>query len=608
MAAAVVMLGIVGYGAGRPAGRAGDPTYFIHAGQRYLATRSWCLRTHPSWHTTSWYDGQFFFDIAQAPLLSGKAFSRDQIHERPRGQRRLTAIKGSCFRSSAGWRPRRRPRPAAVGASADQRSCRSSGPPSYSRDSSGLAGAPPGWLSRFPPLSGFWLECSTTSPTLSPRRSSSPRPSGGSRRGPSRRGGSDSLPARPGAIRSPGRSHRRGRLTRRRRRGLVWLFALGSTCPLAAGTPACPRRKPDRGHAQALPCSSPGSNRRKGVMWCARMASEPRTGRSCSWPSCSRAVSSSPCGRSSGCGATGRDRPLARENLLPHRCARNGVAYFVPYIGSVAQHSLLLALCGSRRWLAGLGPCDRRHLCPEVSAQLHRCLMPRLFPYLTSPLTAIVGSLEPTPPATPAQAQATQLAGSIPDAGMEARVNAALSKPQAHRDRPHDEVKPCRARCACSRGWTKLGPRPLPALALAAAAGGTASDAQPASALAQARRLRRTMTAFEPASSEMPYLLLARDGRNREARQRRGYGGICPTRGAGPSLWSRRSAQWSSSPVITASEIEENSKASTAALHLGYELSNPRDPWGLGPERVQLRTRAVPRRRTFLSAAIASLG
>jgi hypothetical protein len=33
----VAVFGVVGCSAGRSAGRAGDPTYFIHAGQRYFA-------------------------------------------------------------------------------------------------------------------------------------------------------------------------------------------------------------------------------------------------------------------------------------------------------------------------------------------------------------------------------------------------------------------------------------------------------------------------------------------------------------------------------------------------------------------------------------------
>jgi hypothetical protein len=55
---------------------------------------------------------------------------------------------------------------------------------------------------------------------------------------------------------------------------------------------------------------------------------------------------------------------------------------------------------------------------------------------LTNPVLALLPTrngrlVEPTPPATPAQAQATQLSGCIADAGVVARVNADLSNPEA---------------------------------------------------------------------------------------------------------------------------------------------------------------------------------
>ena len=72
----IAVFAVVGYSAGRPVGRAGDPTYFIHAGQRYLAPD--LLPEDPFVETGTGYDGQFFFYLAQDPLLRGKAASRDQ--------------------------------------------------------------------------------------------------------------------------------------------------------------------------------------------------------------------------------------------------------------------------------------------------------------------------------------------------------------------------------------------------------------------------------------------------------------------------------------------------------------------------------------------------
>ncbi len=67
---------VVGYSAGRPAGKAGDPSYFIHAGQNYLAPD--LLPEDSFIDNENGYDGQFFFYIAQDLLLDGRAATRDQ--------------------------------------------------------------------------------------------------------------------------------------------------------------------------------------------------------------------------------------------------------------------------------------------------------------------------------------------------------------------------------------------------------------------------------------------------------------------------------------------------------------------------------------------------
>jgi hypothetical protein len=72
----VAVIGVMGYSNGRSVGRAGDPTYFIHAGQKYFAPN--LLPADPFVETDTGYDGQFFFYLAQDPLLNGKAASRDQ--------------------------------------------------------------------------------------------------------------------------------------------------------------------------------------------------------------------------------------------------------------------------------------------------------------------------------------------------------------------------------------------------------------------------------------------------------------------------------------------------------------------------------------------------
>ena len=73
----VVIYLVLGYGVGRPVGEAGDPSYFIRAGQVYRAPE--LLPADSFIETGTGYDGQFFFYLAQDPLLSGKAASRDQV-------------------------------------------------------------------------------------------------------------------------------------------------------------------------------------------------------------------------------------------------------------------------------------------------------------------------------------------------------------------------------------------------------------------------------------------------------------------------------------------------------------------------------------------------
>ena len=68
---------MVGYGFGKPVGKAGDPSYFIRAGQLYLAPD--LLPADSFIETDTGYDGQFFFYMAQDPLLRGKAATRHQV-------------------------------------------------------------------------------------------------------------------------------------------------------------------------------------------------------------------------------------------------------------------------------------------------------------------------------------------------------------------------------------------------------------------------------------------------------------------------------------------------------------------------------------------------
>jgi hypothetical protein len=68
---------VIGYGVGRPYGKEGDPSYFIRAGQIYQAPE--LLPPDSFIETDTGYDGQFFFYLAQDPLLRGKAATRHQV-------------------------------------------------------------------------------------------------------------------------------------------------------------------------------------------------------------------------------------------------------------------------------------------------------------------------------------------------------------------------------------------------------------------------------------------------------------------------------------------------------------------------------------------------
>ena len=62
---------VLGYGYGKPFGQAGDPSYFIKAGTDHALPERLPDGTYV--HAGSGYDGQFFFYLAQDPLLSDPA-------------------------------------------------------------------------------------------------------------------------------------------------------------------------------------------------------------------------------------------------------------------------------------------------------------------------------------------------------------------------------------------------------------------------------------------------------------------------------------------------------------------------------------------------------
>lgn len=78
MAVALLAYLAIGWSAGRPSGVAGDPSFFIKAGDAFVAPdllpAGGFVEPNSSGH-----DGQFVFYLAQDPLLSGRAATRDQI-------------------------------------------------------------------------------------------------------------------------------------------------------------------------------------------------------------------------------------------------------------------------------------------------------------------------------------------------------------------------------------------------------------------------------------------------------------------------------------------------------------------------------------------------
>jgi hypothetical protein len=74
LAAAVIYL-VVGFSAGAQHGRSGDPAIFIRPGSAFVAPE--LLPADAKVFPGTGYDGQFFFYIAQDPLLGGTVASRD---------------------------------------------------------------------------------------------------------------------------------------------------------------------------------------------------------------------------------------------------------------------------------------------------------------------------------------------------------------------------------------------------------------------------------------------------------------------------------------------------------------------------------------------------
>lgn len=75
--AALIYL-VAGYSAGTQIGRSGDPAAFIHPGDLFLAPELLPPDAFVYQDSTG-YDGQFFFYLAQDPLLTGKAAEADQL-------------------------------------------------------------------------------------------------------------------------------------------------------------------------------------------------------------------------------------------------------------------------------------------------------------------------------------------------------------------------------------------------------------------------------------------------------------------------------------------------------------------------------------------------
>jgi hypothetical protein len=78
LVAALAIYLLIGASAGTRIGKTGDPSAFIVPGDLYSSAELLPPNTYVYPHSTG-YDGQFFFYIAQDPLLTGKVATRDEI-------------------------------------------------------------------------------------------------------------------------------------------------------------------------------------------------------------------------------------------------------------------------------------------------------------------------------------------------------------------------------------------------------------------------------------------------------------------------------------------------------------------------------------------------
>ena len=124
-----------------------------------------------------------------------------------------------------------------------------------------------------------------------------------------------------------------------------------------------------------------------------------------------------------------RERPLAREDLLP--LVGLGAVLLIPFLTldlwrNIPSYSRYAAPVAG---LLVLAYAIDRGFAPKVLLTATAALSD------SNPVLALLPTrhgrlVEPTPPATPAQARASQVAGCIADAGLVARVNTDLSKPE----------------------------------------------------------------------------------------------------------------------------------------------------------------------------------
>ena len=90
---------VIGWSASAPTGDPGDPSFLIQAGRTFVASD--LLPSGSFIDAQTGYDGQFFFYLAQDPLLRGKA-ARRRTGPRPTSTTSPTATSASSCRSSAG--------------------------------------------------------------------------------------------------------------------------------------------------------------------------------------------------------------------------------------------------------------------------------------------------------------------------------------------------------------------------------------------------------------------------------------------------------------------------------------------------------------------------